>query len=89
MEHPNPRYRFFTIFHNTEMEVRAAQLGDLYVGISLLSLNAVVMSFNDRPVYRAASDRVYHPGSIDVSFILGLYAAAAIFARVCNPSPTG
>jgi hypothetical protein len=67
------------MFHDTEMEIRAAQLeigaaqlGDPYVGISLLSLNAVVMSFNDRPVYRAASDRVYHPGSIDVSFILGL-----------------
>ena len=77
------------MFHYTEMEVRAEQLGDLYVGISLLSLNAVVMSFDDRPVYRAASDRVCHPGSIDVSFILGLYAAAAISARVCNPSPTG
>ena len=46
------------MFHYTEMEVRAEQLGDLYVGISLLSLNTVVMSFNDRPVYRAASDRV-------------------------------
>jgi hypothetical protein len=89
VEHPNPPCRFFTIFHDAEMEVRAARLGDLNVGISLLSLNAVVMSFNDRPVYRAASDRVYHPGSIDVSFILGLNAAAAISARVCNPFPTG
>ena len=77
------------MFYDTELEIRAEQFGDLYVGISLLSLNTVVMSFNDRPVYRAAFDRVYHPGSIDVSFILGLYAAAAIFARVCNPSPTG
>jgi|LakMenEpi03Aug12_release.lakeMendotaPanAssembly.Ray.scaffolds.fasta_scaffold3142194_1 hypothetical protein len=77
------------MFHDPEMEIRAAQLGDLCVGISLLSLKAVVMSFSDRPGYRAASDRVYHPGSIDVSFILGLYAAAAISARVCDPSPTG
>ena len=89
MEHPHPPCRFFTMFHDTELEVRAAQLGDLCVGISLLSLKAVVMSFNDRPVYRAAFDRVKHPGSLDVSFILGLYAAAAISARVCNPSPTG
>jgi hypothetical protein len=50
---------------------------------------AVVMSFNDRPVYRAASGTVYHPGSIDVSFILGLYPETAGFARVGNPSPTG
>jgi hypothetical protein len=77
------------MFHDTEMEIRAAQLGDLCVGISLLSLNAVVMSFNDRPVYRAASERVYHPGSMDVSFILGLYVATAESARVGNLSPTG
>lgn len=38
------------MFHDTEMEVRAAQLGDLCIGISLLSLNALVMSLNDRPV---------------------------------------
>jgi hypothetical protein len=41
----------------------------------------VVMSFNDSPVYRAASGRVYHPGSIDISFILGLYPKTADSAR--------
>jgi hypothetical protein len=46
------------MFHDPKMEIRAAQLGDPCVGISLLSLNAVAMSFNDRPGYRAASDRV-------------------------------